>query len=85
MTTIKIFMTTKEVKKMDNAYKVPKGTSFKEFYYQGLSINNSGELAAYIKSNKWYFEKMTLEIQEQFRKFWLSLKKQEEQESEEYK
>ena len=66
-------------------YKVPKGTSFKEFYYRGLSINNSGELAAYIKSNKWYFEKTTLEVQEQFRKFWLFLKTEEEKEGEEYK
>lgn len=68
-----------------NIYKVPKGTSFKEFYYQGLSYNTSLELSEYVKANKWYFDKMTFEIQEQFRKFWLFLKKQEEQESEEYR
>lgn len=75
-------MTTKGVIKMDNAYKVSKGTSFKEFYYQGLSINNSNELTAYIKSNKWYFDKMTLEIQEQFRKYWQFLKNEEEKKNE---
>lgn len=60
-----------------NNYKVPKGTSFKEFYYQALSINNSFELSEYVKVNKWYFEKMTPEVQEQLRKFWLSLKEEE--------
>ena len=59
-------------------YKVPKGTSFKEFYYRGLSINNSIDLALYIKANMWYFEKMTSEVRDQFRNLWLSLKKEEE-------
>lgn len=68
-----------------NSYKVPRGTSFKEFYYQALSFNSSFELSEYIKANKWYFDKMTLEIQEQFRKFWLFLKTEEEKEGEEYK
>lgn len=66
-------------------YKVPKGTSFKEFYYRGLSINNSIDLALYIKANMWYFEKMTPEVREQFRKFWLSLKKEEEINNELYR
>ena len=68
-----------------NSYKVPKGTSFKEFYYQALSFNGSFELSEYVKANKWYFDKMTPEVQEQFRKFWLFLKTEEEKEGEEYK
>lgn len=63
-------------------YKVPKGTSFKEFYYRGLSFNKSNELALYVKANEWYFEKMTFEIQEQFRKFWHFLKTEEENKNE---
>lgn len=66
----------------NNIYKVPKGTSFKEFYYRGLSINTSAELRAYILSNKWYFDKMAFEIQEQFRSYWRYLKNEEERENE---
>ena len=55
---------------MDNSYKVPRGTSFKEFYYRGLSIDKPEELVAYIKANKWYFEKKTPEVRDQFRNYW---------------
>ena len=68
-----------------NSYKVLLGTSFKEFYYQALSFNSSFELSEYVKANKWYFDKMTPEVQEQFRKFWLFLKAEEEKEGEEYR
>lgn len=70
---------------MDNIYKVPRGTSFMEFYYRGLSIDNSKELLGYIKTNKWYFDRMNLEVQEQFRQLWRALKNREEQEVEEYR
>lgn len=66
-------------------YKVPKGTSFKEFYYRGLSINNSIDLALYIKSNMWYFEKMTPEVREQFRSYWRFLKNEKKKENELFK
>lgn len=70
---------------MDSSYKVPKGTSLKEFYYRGLSINKSEELVAYIKMNKWYFDKMIPEVQEQFRRYWHFLNNEEEKENEFYR
>lgn len=70
---------------MDCSYKVLKGTSFKEFYYRGLSINNSIDLALYIKANMWYFEKMTPDIREQFRSYWRFLKNEKEKENELFK
>lgn len=57
--------------------KLPRGATFLHFYYKGLSINNSEELALYIKLNQWYFNKMNIEIQEQFRNMYRNLKKQE--------
>ena len=70
---------------MDNSYKVPQGTSFKEFYYRGLSINKPDELVAYIKANKWYFEKMTSEVRDQFRNYWHFLNNEKEKENELFK
>ena len=70
---------------MDCSYKVPKGTSFKEFYYRGLSINNSIDLALYIKANMWYFEKMTAEVRDQFRNYWHFLNNEKEKENELFK
>ena len=57
--------------------KLPRGATFLHFYYKGLSINSSEELALYIKLNQWYFNKMDVEIQEQFRNMYRNLKKQE--------
>lgn len=57
--------------------KLPRRATFLHFYYKGLSINNSEELALYIKLNQWYFNKMNIEIQEQFRNMYRNLKKQE--------
>ncbi|EFS22109.1 hypothetical protein FSBG_01606 [Fusobacterium gonidiaformans 3-1-5R] len=57
--------------------KLKRGTSFIEFYYRGLSITNSKELAAYIKINKWYFDRAKPEVQEQFRRLYRIYKKQE--------
>lgn len=57
--------------------KVPKGYSFIEFYYHGLSINTSGELLEFIQDNKWYFYKMSKEIQEQFRRKYKKMQEKE--------
>lgn len=58
--------------------KLDRGASFIEFYYTGLSIMNSKDLAAYVKLNRWYFDRMNFEIQEQFRQMYRNLKKMEE-------
>lgn len=57
--------------------KLAKGASFIEFYYTGLSIMNSEDLKIYVKLNKWYFDKMNPEIQNQFRKMYKNLKRME--------
>lgn len=57
--------------------KLDRGASFIEFYYTGLSIMNSKDLAAYVKLNRWYFDRMNFEIQEQFRQIYRSLKRME--------
>lgn len=58
--------------------KLDRGASFIEFYYTGLSIMNYKDLAAYVKLNRWYFDRMNFEIQEQFRQIYRNLKKMEE-------
>lgn len=63
---------------MENELKLSKGATFIEFYYTGLSIMNSKDLAAYVKLNRWYFDRMNFEIQEQFRQMYRNLKKMEE-------
>ncbi|BBA52023.1 hypothetical protein FV113G1_23730 [Fusobacterium varium] len=57
--------------------KLDRGASFIEFYYTGLSIMNSKDLAAYVKLNRWYFDRMNFEIQEQFRQMYRNLKRME--------
>lgn len=57
--------------------KLDRGASFIEFYYTGLSIMNSKDLAAYVKLNRWYFDRMNFEIQEQFRQIYRNLKRME--------
>ncbi len=57
--------------------KLDRGASFVEFYYTGLSIMNSKDLAAYVKLNRWYFDRMNFEIQEQFRQMYRNLKRME--------
>ena len=47
--------------------KLKRGATFIEFYYTGLMIEDSKELVAYIKQNRWYFDRMRSDIQEQFR------------------
>lgn len=39
---------------------------------------NSKDLAAYVKLNRWYFDRMDSEIQEQFRRMYRNLKRMEE-------
>lgn len=63
---------------MDNELKLARGATFVEFYYTGLAIMNSEDLAAYVKLNRWYFDRMDSEIQEQFRRMYRNLKKIEE-------
>ncbi len=62
---------------MEVNLKLPKRASMAHFYYQALSLNTSAELAEFIKLNKWYFDKMTPEIQEQFRIMYQKMKKKE--------
>ncbi|AVQ26576.1 hypothetical protein C4N20_00250 [Fusobacterium ulcerans] len=57
--------------------KLDRGAFFIEFYYTGLSIMNSKDLAAYVKLNRWYFDRMNFEIQEQFRQMYRNLKRME--------
>lgn len=57
--------------------KLDRGASFIEFYYTGLSIMNSKDLAVYVKLNRWYFDRMNFEIQEQFRQMYRNLKRME--------
>ncbi|WP_289102185.1 hypothetical protein [uncultured Fusobacterium sp.] len=57
--------------------KLDRGASFIEFYYTGLSVMNSKDLAAYVKLNRWYFDRMNFEIQEQFRQMYRNLKRME--------
>lgn len=63
---------------MENNLKLARGATFIEFYYTGLAIMNSEDLAAYVKLNRWYFDRMDSEIQEQFRRMYRNLKKIEE-------
>lgn len=58
--------------------KLKRGATFIEFYYTGLMIDDSQELVAYIKLNKWYFDRMRSDIQEQFRQKYKNLKRMEE-------
>ena len=58
--------------------KLKRGATFIEFYYTGLMIENSKELVAYIKQNRWYFDRMRSDIQEQFRQKYKNLKRMEE-------
>lgn len=62
---------------MENNLKLARGATFIEFYYTGLSIMNSKDLAAYVKLNRWYFDRMNFEIQEQFRQMYRNLKRME--------
>ena len=57
-----------------------RGASFIEFYYAGLIIDSSSDLVEYIKANRWYFDRVSEEIQEQFRRKYHILKKMEEKE-----
>lgn len=57
--------------------KLKRGATFIEFYYTGLAIMNSEDLKVYVESNRWYFDKMSDEIQEQFRKMYWNLKRME--------
>lgn len=56
---------------------LPKGACFREFYYRGLYCETSQELEEYIKKNKWYFDRVKPEIQEQFRRIYKDLKRRE--------
>lgn len=58
---------------------LPKGACFKEFYYRGLYCETSEELLEYLKKNKWYFDKMRPEVQQQFREIYKDLKKREKE------
>ena len=57
--------------------KLKRGATFIEFYYTGLMIEDSKELVAYIKQNRWYFDRMKSDIQEQFRQKYRNLKRME--------
>ena len=59
---------------------LPKGACFKEFYYRGLYCETSEELLEYLKKNKWYFDKMRPEVQQQFRDIYKDLKRREKEE-----
>ena len=58
---------------------LPKGACFKEFYYRGLYCETSEELLEYLKKNKWYFDKMRPEVQQQFRDIYKDLKRREKE------
>ena len=58
---------------------LPKGAYFKEFYYRGLYCETSEELLEYLKKNKWYFDKMRPEVQQQFRDIYKDLKRREKE------
>lgn len=62
---------------MENELKLARGATFVEFCYTGLSIMNSKDLAAYVKLNRWYFDRMNFEVQEQFRQMYRNLKRME--------
>ena len=62
---------------MENSLKLARGATFIEFYYTGLAIMNSKDLAAYVKLNRWYFDRINFEIQEQFRQMYRNLKRME--------
>lgn len=64
---------------MENNLKLSRGATFIEFYYTGLSIMSSEDLAAYVELNRWYFDKMSPEIQDQFRQMYRNLKRMEEE------
>ena len=57
--------------------KLERRASFIEFYYKGLSIDNSKELDDYIRINRWYFDRVKPEIQEQFRRLYKIYKEKE--------
>lgn len=63
--------------KRGRTMKLERGTSFIEFYYIGLSIAMSRDLALYVKNNRWYFDRAKPEIQEQFRRLYQIYKKGE--------
>ena len=58
---------------------LPKGACFTEFYYRGLYCETSQELLEYINKNKWYFDKMRPQVQQQFRDIYFDLKRREEE------
>lgn len=62
---------------IENNYKVEKGTSFREFYYIALYIDNSKDFYKYIITNNWYFERMENRVKEQFRRLYRLMAKEE--------
>lgn len=54
----------------DNNWKVPKRTSFMEFYYIGLAMPTSTDLYRLIVKNNWYFDRIPVEQKEQFRRLY---------------
>ncbi|KXA12943.1 hypothetical protein HMPREF3221_02464 [Fusobacterium nucleatum] len=50
-----------------------------EFYYMCLFTETSSELLSLVKKNKWYFNKLKLEAQEQLRRLYKIYRKNEEE------
>lgn len=56
--------------------KLPFRASMAHFYYYGLTIDNTEDLELYIQLNKWYFDRVDIGVQNQFRNLYKKLKQE---------